>query len=93
MFTNMTILKCLEYPCCWICSFDDIKVDIDWICTRLELFLQPEINEHRIKTENKYTVQRQDNQIQRKIKINKYVKITLIHYNEKEKQIGRMILD
>nr|ADD09569.1 cysteine protease [Trifolium repens] len=46
----MTILKCLEYPCIQICSIDDTKVDIDWICTRSDLLLQPETNEHRTKT-------------------------------------------
>jgi hypothetical protein len=35
---------------------------------------------------NKYTVRI------REIKTNKYVKITLIYYNEKEKQFGGMIL-
>jgi hypothetical protein len=38
---------------------------------------------------NKNAAQRRD---QRKIKTNKYVKISLIYYNEKEKQFGRMIL-
>jgi hypothetical protein len=38
----MTILKYLEYPYLQICSVDDTKVDIDWICTRSGLVLQPE---------------------------------------------------
>ena len=46
----MTILKSLEYPCLQICSVDDTKVDIDWICTRSDLLLQPETNEHRTNT-------------------------------------------
>ena len=46
----MTILKCPEYPCLRICSVDDTKVDIDWICTRSDLLIQPETNEHRTKT-------------------------------------------
>jgi hypothetical protein len=50
MLTNMTILKCTKYPCFRIFSVDDMKVDIDWICTRTELLLQSEINEHHKKT-------------------------------------------
>jgi hypothetical protein len=38
---------------------------------------------------NKNAAQRRD---QREIKTNKYVKISLIYYNEKEKQLGGMIL-
>jgi hypothetical protein len=50
MPTNRTLLKCQEYPCLRICSADDTKVDIDWICTRSKPLLQPETNEHRTKT-------------------------------------------
>jgi hypothetical protein len=50
MPTNMTLLKCLEYPYFWICSVDDTKVDIDCICIRSELLLQLGTNEHCIKT-------------------------------------------
>ena len=46
----MTILKSLEYPCLQICSVDDTKVDINWICTRSDLLLQLKTNEHRTKT-------------------------------------------
>jgi hypothetical protein len=85
------MLKCPKYSCPRICSVDDTKVDIDWICTRSKLILPPETNEHCTKTRKqntphkdettKYTIQR------KKIKTNKYVKITLINYNEKEQII------
>jgi hypothetical protein len=68
----MTILKCLEYPSIQICSVDDTKVNINWICTRSELVLQSKTNEHAIKQNTpyvdgitKYTVQRRDNKIRR----------------------------
>jgi hypothetical protein len=50
MHTNMTILKCPEYSCLLVCNVDDIKIEIDWICTRSELLIKPETNEHRTKT-------------------------------------------
>ena len=54
----MTILKCLECPCLQICSVDDTKVDIGWICTWSDLILQPETNEHRTKTGQQNTPHR-----------------------------------
>jgi hypothetical protein len=51
----MAILKCTKYSCLRICSVDNTKVDIDWICTRSKLILQSETNEHRIKTGKQIT--------------------------------------
>jgi hypothetical protein len=50
MPTSMTILKCPEHSCLRIYCIDNIKIDINWICTRLKLTFQPETNEHRTKT-------------------------------------------
>jgi hypothetical protein len=95
MPTNMTISKYPEYPCLRICSVVDTKIDIDWICTWSDLLIQPETKNTAQRRKNKYIAQRRDNQIhptRREIKTNKYVKITIIYYNEKETQFGGMIL-
>jgi hypothetical protein len=62
----------------------------------LKLIIQSETNEHRTKTgQTQYFTQRRDKHNTphkdgtTKIKANKYVKIKLIYYNEKEKTIWR----
>jgi hypothetical protein len=37
-----------------ICIVDDTKVDIDWMCTRSKLTIQPETNEYHTKTGKQY---------------------------------------
>jgi hypothetical protein len=48
--TNMTNLKCSEYPCLRVCNVDDAKVIDCWICTESNLICQLEPNKHRTKT-------------------------------------------